>query len=135
MNTRFPTNTLYAWRCLQALSLLSLVGCIANQAGQSDRGGLSGKLLVTGSSTVAPLVSEIAKRFEELHPGVRVDVQTGGSGKGIADARVGVADIGMASRALEDDESDLVAHKIAADGVGLIVHETNSDQDVDAQSR
>lgn len=92
---------------------------------QGDRGGLSGKLMVTGSSTVAPLISEIAKRFEEFHPGMRVDVQTGGSGQGIADARTGVADIGMASRALKDEESDLVAHQIAADGVGLIVNQSN----------
>ena len=82
--------------------------------------------MVTGSSTVAPLVAEIAKRFETLHPAVRVDVQTGGSGKGISDARIGMADIGMASRALKDGEMDLRSHPIAADGVGLIVHQSNS---------
>ncbi len=86
---------------------------------------LSGRLTVTGSSTVAPLVAEIAKRFEARHAGVRIDVQTGGSGKGIADARNGVADIGMASRRLKAGERDLVAHQIAADGVGLIVHRDN----------
>ena len=127
MNTRFSTSIRSVALFVSSLLLvLSLSGCTPNQAGQADRGGLSGKLLVTGSSTVAPLVSEIAKRFEKLHPDVRVDVQTGGSGKGIADARLGVADIGMASRALKEEESDLVSHQIAADGVGLIVHQTNS---------
>ncbi len=87
--------------------------------------GLSGKLTVTGSSTIAPLAMELAKRFEQLHPGVRIDVQSGGSGKGISDARSGIADIGMASRALKDGESDLTAHQIAADGVCLIVHKSN----------
>ncbi len=82
-------------------------------------------LLLTGSSTVAPLAAEIARQFEVDHPGVRVDVQTGGSGKGIQDARAGVADIGMASRDLLDDESDLTAHPIAADGVGIVVHRSN----------
>lgn len=81
--------------------------------------------MVTGSSTVAPLVTEMAKRFERQHPGIRIDVQTGGSGKGIADARNGVADIGMASRSLKQEESDLDAHRIAADGVSLIVHASN----------
>ena len=123
MNTRFSVNT-SCLTLLACLSIFSLVGCSSSLDHDGDR--FSGKLMVTGSSTVAPLVSEIAKRFEELHPGVRVDVQTGGSGKGIADARIGVADIGMASRALKDDESDLVAHQIAADGVGLIVHKTNA---------
>lgn len=95
----------------------------SGSADAADR--LSGKLTVTGSSTVAPLAAEIAKRFEQLHPGVRIDVQTGGSGKGIADARSGAADVGMASRALKPDESDLTPHQIAADGVCLIVHKSN----------
>jgi phosphate transport system substrate-binding protein len=88
-------------------------------------GGLSGSLTLTGSSTVAPLAAELAKRFEQLHPGVRIDVQTGGSGKGIADARTGIADIGMASRSLKEEEADLTAHRIAVDGVCLIVHQRN----------
>ncbi|MEP3479924.1 MAG: phosphate ABC transporter substrate-binding protein [Fuerstiella sp.] len=100
------------------------LGCGQGQS-SGDGGGLNGKLTLTGSSTVAPLAAELAKRFEQLHPDVRIDVQSGGSGKGISDARSGVADIGMASRALKDGESDLTAHQIAADGVGLIVHSSN----------
>ncbi|MAA75267.1 MAG: ABC transporter substrate-binding protein [Salinisphaeraceae bacterium] len=83
------------------------------------------RLTVTGSSTVAPLMAEIALQFEKNHPDVRVDVQTGGSSRGVADARRGLADIGMASRALNDDESDLTAHTIAYDGIGMIVHADN----------
>lgn len=83
-------------------------------------------LVLTGSSTVAPLGAEIGKRLESQHPGVRVDVQTGGSSRGIADARSGVADIGMVSRALKDSERDLQAFAIARDGVCLIVHKDNT---------
>ncbi|MGH7884890.1 MAG: phosphate ABC transporter substrate-binding protein [Thermodesulfobacteriota bacterium] len=86
---------------------------------------LSGKLVLTGSSTVAPLASEIGKRFETLHPGVRVDVQTGGSSRGITDAREGLADIGMVSRALDDNEKDLNSFIIARDGICIILHKTN----------
>ena len=112
---------------LQLAALTLLLGCGGlDTAVQSQTSELSGKLLLTGSSTVAPLAAEMAKRFEQLHPDVRVDVQTGGSGKGIADARAGVADIGMASRDLKPDEYDLTAHPIAADGVGLIVHASNA---------
>ncbi len=56
----------------------------------------------------------VAKRFEERQPVVRIDVQTGGSGKEIADARMGVAEIDMASRRLKPDEADLTTHQIAA---------------------
>lgn len=105
------------------LALLALAGCSPSDGGSRD--GLSGRLVLTGSSTVAPLAGEIAKRFESLHPGVRVDVQTGGSSRGIADARRGTADVGMVSRALKPEEADLKAHPIALDGVSLILHRDN----------
>lgn len=84
------------------------------------------RLILTGSSTVAPLASEIAKRYEQQHPGVRIDVQTGGSSRGINDARMGLADIGMVSRALNNSEQDLSHFLIAMDGIGIIVHKSNS---------
>lgn len=83
------------------------------------------RLVLTGSSTVAPLALQIGKRFEQQNPGVRVDVQAGGSSRGIADARSGLADIGMVSRVLEPEEHDLTAHTIAMDGVGIILHRSN----------
>ena len=57
---------------------LGLAGC-----GQSDATATPEiqRIVVTGSSTVAPLMAEIAKRFEAEHPQVRVDVQTGGSSR------------------------------------------------------
>lgn len=81
--------------------------------------------MITGASTLAPLISEIGKRFESLHPKVRVDVQTGGSSRGVADARQGLADIGMVSRAMKDEEKDLYAYPVARDGVGIILHKDN----------
>ncbi len=87
---------------------------------------IAGKLVITGASTIAPLVVEIGKRFESQHPKVRADVQTGGSSRGIADAREGLADIGMSSRALKEQEKDgLVSHILARDGVCLLVHNDN----------
>src|SRR2546423_1509646 len=83
------------------------------------------RLVLTGASTVAPVAEEIGKRFESLHPGVRVDVQTGGSSRGIHDAREGLVDIGMVSRALKDSERDLHAYTIAYDGIAMILHASN----------
>jgi phosphate transport system substrate-binding protein len=83
------------------------------------------KITLTGSSTVAPLALEIGKRFEKQNKGVRVDVQTGGSSRGINDARSGLAQIGMVSRALKPDEADLKAFAIANDGVCMILHKSN----------
>ncbi len=84
------------------------------------------KLTLTGSSTVAPLIGEIAKRYEAEHPGVRIDVQTGGSSRGLADASQGLADIGMISRGLKaEEEGEFQGFVIAKDGIGLIVHADN----------
>ncbi|HYI01465.1 substrate-binding domain-containing protein, partial [Hyalangium sp.] len=102
-----------------ALLLLAVTGC------KSEKSGQASKLTLTGSSTIAPLMSEVAKRFEAQNPGIRVDVQTGGSSRGASDARQGLADIGMVSRDLKADEADLEAHAIALDGVAIIVHGTN----------
>lgn len=108
---------------LAVACLFAASGCSSPQT--AAPGEPQGTLIITGSSTMAPLVAEIAKRFEQVHPHVRVDVQTGGSGKGIADVRKGIADIGMASRGLKPGEDDLTSHAIAADGVSLIVHRSN----------
>lgn len=83
------------------------------------------RIVLTGSSTVAPLAAEIARQFEGRHPGVKVEVQTGGSSRGITDARAGLAHIGMVSRALRSDERDLHAFPIARDGIGIIAHADN----------
>lgn len=91
------------------------------------------KLVLTGSSTIAPLAAEIGKRFESLNPGVRVDVQTGGSSRGISDARAGLADIGMVSRALKDDEKDLLKFTIALDGISVILNKANPVKALDKQ--
>lgn len=86
---------------------------------------VAGRLLITGSSTMAPLVSAIARRFQAQYPGVSIEVQAGGSGRGLADARQGKADIGMVSRALGEAEQDLVGLPIARDGVAVVVHKDN----------
>ncbi len=105
------------------VALLGASGSAAAQTTATDQP--SGKLVVTGASTLAPLISEIGKRFESLYPKVRVDVQTGGSSRGIADARQGLTDIGMVSRAMKDEEKDLQAFPVARDGVGVILHKEN----------
>ena len=91
----------------------------------SSESGEKKKIVLTGASTIAPLAAEIGKRFEEQNPGVRVDVQTGGSARGVSDVRSGSNDVGMVSRPLKDDEKDLYAFDIARDGVCVILHRDN----------
>lgn len=109
--------TMNFWKTIASLAIMLV---LANGVRAENH-----KLVLTGSSSVAPLALEIGKRFEKQNPGVRVDVQSGGSSRGVADARSGLADIGMASRALKPEENDLVAHTIAMDGIGVILHHSN----------
>lgn len=83
------------------------------------------KLIITGSSTVAPVISDLAKIYESMHEDVRIDVQTGGSSRGILDARKGISQIGMVSRSLNKDENDLTHFTLAKDGLAIIVHKSN----------
>jgi phosphate transport system substrate-binding protein len=88
--------------------------------------GLGRKTIVlTGASTIAPLAAEMGKVFEASHPGIRVDVQTGGSSRGVNDTRSGANSIGMVSRPLKDDEKDLIAFPIALDGITVILNAKN----------
>ncbi len=101
-------------RLAGAMVALFLAGC-----GESDR-----TITVTGSSTIAPLMAELAERYE-TEIGVQVDVQSGGSGRAIADVRQGLADLGMVSRALKPDEQDLDGRLIGRDGIAIIVNSEN----------
>jgi phosphate transport system substrate-binding protein len=82
-------------------------------------------LTVAGASTIQPLAEVAAQEYEKSHPGVRINVQGGGSSVGISSARSGLADIGDVSRALKPDEQDLTATTIAIDGIALVVHADN----------
>jgi phosphate transport system substrate-binding protein len=63
------------------------------------------RLSITGSSTIAPLMMELAKAYEAKHPGVKIEVQMGGSSRGVTDVINSTADIGMVSRALNENEN------------------------------
>ena len=117
-------------RRLTSLAAASLLLAACQQGGASDNSKpakASAKLTITGSSTVAPLSAEIGKRFESRHSGVQIDVQTGGSSRGVTDAQQGLADIGDVSRDLSEEEtaSGLVATAIARDGICVILNSAN----------
>lgn len=84
------------------------------------------RIIITGSSTLAPVISDLAKIFERNHQNIRIDVQTGGSSRGIADIRKNISNIGMVSRALKSSESDLSSFVMAKDGLAIITHKSNS---------
>ena len=126
MNRFLTSFMLKKSAALIALSMAAFIYAPASTGAQMTTADqLTGKLVITGASTLAPLIAEIGKHFESLYPAVRIDVQSGGSSRGVADARQGLADIGMVSRAMKEDERDLSAFPVARDGVCPILHQEN----------
>jgi phosphate transport system substrate-binding protein len=92
---------------------------------QPSTGTSPARLVVTGSTTVYPLMQDIVQRFERRNPGVSIDLRSGGSGKGIAELRSGVSDVAMLSRQLGAGERDLFAFPVCRDGAAIVVHRSN----------
>lgn len=82
---------------------------------------------VAGSTTVLPIVSRAAERFQARHPSVRITVNAGGSGVGIHGTGTRRLDIGLASRELTSKEksryeqSQLNTTVIGRDAVACVV--------------
>lgn len=89
--------------------------------------GLTGTVVLDGSTSVGPLMDAIADEYKKLNPDVKVQIQQTGSSAGINSAIEGVCDIGMSSRELKSSESaKLKAHKMATDGIAVIVNNSNT---------
>jgi len=107
------------------LALLVLLLCALDTQAQTSRRNAHRELTVNGTSVLEPLVSDIARRFERSHTGVRITVQPGGSAQALAAIRGGTADIAMLPRSLRDAERELFAFPLARDGVAVIVNRDN----------
>lgn len=93
----------------------------------------SGKIILSGSSSVTPVMEKLKEGYLERNPGVTIEIQQSDSSTGMADAIDGTCDIGMASRELKDSETEkgLTATVIAMDGITVIV---NNESPVNALS-
>lgn len=85
-----------------------------------------GKLTISGSSSVTPVMEKLAEAYMKINTGATLEVQQTDSSTGMKDAIAGNCDIGMSSRELKEDElSQLTATQIAIDGVAVIVNPAN----------
>lgn len=94
---------------------------VADNAEAYTAAGLSGKIVIAGSSSVTPVMEKLAEAYEALNPEVSIEVNQSDSTTGVQMAAEGTCDIGMASRDLKDSESAVTATAIAQDGIAVIV--------------
>ncbi|HIV62737.1 MAG TPA: substrate-binding domain-containing protein [Candidatus Butyricicoccus avistercoris] len=100
---------------------------ISDDAADFETDGSSGKIVVGGSSSVFPLMEKLAEGYEAINGAAEIEVQSSDSTAGMSGAADGTFDIGMASRALKDDEAaQLTGTVIANDGIAVIVNNENA---------
>ena len=128
------TNTLALILTL-ALSLAALTGCGSKTETPADTNTdssaqteapatLSGSVSTNGSTSMEKVIGALSEQFMADNSGVTVTYDPTGSGAGIEAASNGSADIGLASRALKDEEKvgGLTETVVALDGIAVIVN-------------
>ena len=118
-----------------ALSLAALTGCGSKTETPADTNTdssaqteapatLSGSVSTNGSTSMEKVIGALSEQFMADNSGVTVTYDPTGSGAGIEAASNGSADIGLASRALKDEEKagGLTETVVALDGIAVIVN-------------
>ena len=118
-----------------ALSLAALTGCGSKTETPADTNtdssaqteapaALSGSVSTNGSTSMEKVIGALSEQFMADNRGVTVTYDPTGSCAGIEAASNGSADIGLASRALKDEEKagGLTETIVALDGIAVIVN-------------
>ena len=126
-----------------ALSLAALTGCGSktetpadtntdNSAQTEAPATLSGSVSTNGSTSMEKVIGALSEQFMADNSGVTVTYDPTGSGAGIEAASNGSADIGLASRALKDEEKagGLTETIVALDGIAVIVNADSKVEDL-----
>ena len=93
----------------------------------SSNGNKEVTIAVSGSTSVGRLMEKVAKAYEAKNSNVSIEINQVGSSAGIKDTINGVAELGMSSRDLKDEEkaSGAEGTAIAYDGIAVIVNPAN----------
>ena len=132
------------WGLVALFAVLSMVAaaCGGDDSGGGETGtetaatgasGLSGSVVVSGSSTVQPISSIVAEIFNETNPDVQISVDGPGTGDGFELFCQGEIDIADASRPIEEEEVancesggiKYVELEIGLDGITVMTNPAN----------
>lgn len=92
----------------------------------------SGSVSTDGSTSMEKVIGALGEAFESNHSGITFTYNPTGSGSGISAVEAGRCDIGLASRALKDEEKakGLTETVLAYDGIAVIVNPENAVADL-----
>lgn len=94
------------------IALFFISGC-GGKSRKTDGSGLEGTITMSGAFALYPLANRWAEEFQKIHPDVRFNISAGGAGKGMADALAQAVDLGMLSREIKPEETNIGAWSIA----------------------
>lgn len=99
----------------------------SSQAGSAQPSAAAYTIEVAGSTSVTPLMEQLAEAYAAVKPNVKVNINGTGSSDGIRAAGAGTSEVGMSSRELTPAEkgSGLRELIIAIDGIAVIVNNNN----------
>jgi len=87
---------------------------------------LTGKVTLSGSTSVEKVMEKLKEEYHKLNPNVKVEINYNGSSAGIKDCLDSKSDIAMSSRELKTEEkTKLTGTTFALDGIAVIVNKTN----------
>jgi phosphate transport system substrate-binding protein len=99
---------------------VTIIGCGAK--GNMEKETIN----IAGSTAFQPFAEKLAEEFMVNQPGVRINVQGGGSAVGIQSVQAGVVQIGMADLVTLPKEAEgLNSIVVAKDAIAVIVHPNN----------
>jgi len=114
-----------------ALIFLAAAFLCLSLAGPAHAAG--NEVTIKGSTTVLPIAQVAAEEFMDRNPGIKISVQGGGSGVGIASLLDRTTDIADSSRKIKGEEIDKAKAAgvspneiaVALDGIAVILHPSN----------
>lgn len=104
--------------------------------GGYEAAGVSGKIVVAGSSSVTPVMEKLKEAYGAMNPDVTIEVQQSDSTTGVTSAVEGMCDIGMASRELKGSELEkgITGTVIAMDGIAVIVNKESPVEELSSEA-
>ena len=134
-------NQILALTGAAAMSIALLAGCGSNNSSNDNNSSaagetpssLSGTVATGGSTSMQKLMGMLQEDFMAKNQGVNITYDPTGSGAGITGAEDGSLDIGLSSRALHDDETDVESITVCLDGIAIVVNNANPVEDLSLQ--
>lgn len=94
--------------------------------------GLSGSIMLAGSTSMEKFANALAEAFMEKYPDVTVQAEFTGSSAGVEAVLGGQSDVGNSSRKLKDEEKEkgAVENIVAIDGIAVVTDPANTAADL-----